>query len=131
VAGAKKDFEDMIKETADADPWMKDHPPVVEWIGPSWSGGGVEAEHPLVQTIRKAFVDRKNEEPEIVGAPWPADAIFLTEYDIPAVNFGPGDNSSAHQANETVSIDRLVDCAAIVACSIADWCGFEDDSNGK
>ncbi|GHU63126.1 acetylornithine deacetylase [Clostridia bacterium] len=126
VETARKNFEDAIREAADADPWMKDHQPVVEWFGPSWGGGGADVNDPIVQTLRKQYIDRKQKEPEIVGAPWPADAIFLAERNIPAINFGPGDNLWAHKADESVSIERLMDCAAIIAGTIAEWCGVED-----
>ena len=36
------------------------------------------------------------------------DVARLTQRDIPAVNFGPGETAQAHQANESIPIEYLI-----------------------
>ena len=126
MQSAKAEFEQMIRQVCAEDEWLAGNPPQVEWYGPNWNGGGVEADHPIVATVASAYTALKKEAPDIVGAPWPADAIFMTEFGIPAINFGPGEGSEAHQADESISVDHLVECTKILASTIVDWCGCEE-----
>ncbi len=40
----------------------------------------------------------------------------------PTVNFGPGDPAQAHQPNERVSVQDLVDCTKAIALAVHKWC---------
>jgi len=38
-----------------------------------------------------------------------AGGVLVTEFDIPTIGYGPGDEEVAHQTNECVDITRLAD----------------------
>jgi succinyl-diaminopimelate desuccinylase len=66
--------------------------------------GEVHAEHPLIAEWRRR--EGLGVEPKQA---W-TDVARFTELGIPAINFGPGDTSQAHQAGEWANIDSLVHC---------------------
>ncbi|HLL85157.1 MAG TPA: succinyl-diaminopimelate desuccinylase, partial [Longimicrobium sp.] len=66
--------------------------------------GEVHADHPLIREWReKLALDIQPKQA------W-TDVARFTTHGIPAVNFGPGETSQAHQANEWCSIDSLEHC---------------------
>ncbi len=66
--------------------------------------GEVHADHPLIREWR----ERQGLDVQPKQA-W-TDVARFTAHGIPAVNFGPGETSQAHQANEWCSIDSLEHC---------------------
>jgi len=66
--------------------------------------GAVHADHPLISEWRR------REGLEVLPKQAWTDVARLTEHGIAAVNFGPGETSQAHQANEWCSIDSLEHC---------------------
>jgi succinyl-diaminopimelate desuccinylase len=66
--------------------------------------GAVHADHPLIAP----WVAREGLEVTPKQA-W-TDVARFTTHDIPAVNFGPGETSQAHQANEWCSVASLEHC---------------------
>jgi len=66
--------------------------------------GEVHADHPLIRGWR----EREGLQVQPKQA-W-TDVARFTSHGIPAVNFGPGETSQAHQANEWCSIDSLEHC---------------------
>ncbi|MDD4592117.1 MAG: peptidase, partial [Parabacteroides sp.] len=123
LAEARQEFEEAIYNAARKDNWLRNHIPEVEWFGPSWEGSAVDIDSSLVQLLKMQGEKTLNQEVQTIGAPWPADATFMNMYGIPAINFGPGETEQAHQVDESVSIDHLIKCAKIIACTIVSWCG--------
>jgi succinyl-diaminopimelate desuccinylase len=66
--------------------------------------GDVHHDHPLIRAWREAEAL-----PVRPKQAW-TDVARFTSHGIPAVNFGPGETSQAHQANEWCSIDSLEFC---------------------
>lgn len=124
VEEARKELEDAVADFAGKDPWLKEHPPKVEWFGSCWVSGEVPLDHPLIRALAETHGEVLGHDPVITGAPWATDAAMLVRHgDTPAVIFGPGTGETAHQADEYIEEDKLVKASKILAGFIADWCG--------
>ncbi len=123
---AKQSLVDQVREAAEADPWMKDHPPEVKFVGYYAEAAAIDENHPIVQTVAANYKEVSGKEPEISGRQGAADTRFLNGFaGIPTVIFGPGPTTQMHANNEWVAVDDLIDAAKVLALSIIDWCGAE------
>jgi len=124
---ATRKFEEAIQEVAENDPWMKEHPPEVQWWGPNKAAYELSPDEPLIKKIVHHAEDVTQARCEIFASPNNSDANFLaTRADgyggIPCVMYGPG-GGNAHAADEYVSIDEVVHACKVLALTILDWCG--------
>ncbi|GHV36069.1 acetylornithine deacetylase [Synergistales bacterium] len=123
----QKELEDAVYAVAKADPWLKDNPPAIEYYKSRWNSGCVEEDHSLVKTLQGAYTQASGKAGQIVGMFACSDSGTLIRFgDTPAIDFGPGPQSMAHQTDEYVDIDDLVKVARIIAVTILDWCGFTE-----
>ena len=120
----KAEFEDYIARVAAADPWLREHPPEIEWgvAGVSFPPSEVASDHPLVTSLSGAFRAVAGD-PRLSGFEAVSDLAWLAESGIPAVLYGPGDFAQAHSSAEYVAVDELVEVASVVALALCDWCG--------
>lgn len=120
---ARADLEQTIASVAQADPWLRDHPPLVEWHGLNKEGAQISAGHPFVRSMAQAAHETMGREPIVSGWPAGCDLPLLIKYGgIPSVVFGPGDPTVAHGSDEYVDIGEMVSAARIVALSALRWC---------
>jgi succinyl-diaminopimelate desuccinylase len=71
-------------------------------------------EEPIVQSFRDVVAEVTGERPEPKGAPYSTDAAFLVPpLNAPLIICGPGNPDLAHQPNEYVEVDRLVESTKI------------------
>ena len=130
VESARKVVEEAVYQAAQTDPWLKEHPPVVEWYGFCLNSGKIEEDHPMMEVLKENYQAIKGEEAEISGTPWGTDAGALIRYGhTPTIVFGPGPRHTAHQANEYVEEETLLLVAKVIASAMIDWCGVS--SEGK
>ncbi|MDX6560638.1 MAG: formylaminopyrimidine deformylase, partial [Gaiellales bacterium] len=120
----RAEFEQYIARVAAADPWLREHPPEIEWgvSGVSFPPSEVASDHPLVTGLTDAFRAVAGE-PRLGGFEAVSDLAWLAEAGIPAVLYGPGDIAQAHSSAEYVGVDELVEVASVVALALCDWCG--------
>jgi acetylornithine deacetylase len=118
----EREFEEWIARAAAADPWLREHPPKVEWLLGGVPPAEVDAGEPIVQTLLGAQRDL-GREARLGGLDnWHDGATLITEAGIPAVNYGPGDIHRAHAADERVPIAELVACAQGIALAAMRFC---------
>jgi acetylornithine deacetylase len=121
--GVKRSLVKKIAEVAAKDPWMKDHPPVVKFVGYDAEASEIPVQHPIVQTVCNVYTELTGKKPTISGRQGAADTRFLNKYaDTPTVIFGPGSTAIMHANDEYVSIDDYITSIKVMALSIYDWC---------
>ena len=124
---AKQEFENWFHKLYEADAWFLEHPVDIEWFGARWVPGSLAEEHPLMRTLKQNFTLVRGEEPVVEVSPWGTDGgLFTHVANIPVVVFGPGETKAAHQHDEYIEIDKMVEAAEMIACMLLDWCGVEE-----
>ena len=121
--GVKQSLVDQVARAAASDRWMKDHPPIVRFVGYDAQASEIPQDHPVVQTLINSYREVVGRDPEVSGRQGAADTRFLNEYgNTPTVIFGPGSTSVMHATDEYVSIDDYLTAIKVLALSIWDWC---------
>ncbi len=124
--GVKRTLVEHIARVAADDPWMKDHPPKVRFVGYDAQASEIPRDHPIVQVVSKNYKEISGRDPEISGRQGAADTRFLNLYGkTPTVIFGPGSTAVMHSDDEYVSIEDYQTAIKVMALSIYDWCGVE------
>lgn len=121
--GVKRSLVRKIAECAAEDPWMKDHPPVVRFVGYDAEASEIPRDHAIVGTVGSVYTELTGKEPIISGRQGAADTRFLNSYgETPTVIFGPGSTAIMHANDEYVSIDDYLTAIKVMALCIYDWC---------
>lgn len=124
----RAEIEEHIHRAAQLDPWLREHPPVVEWKL-NWPSFSVDPGHPICLAIGDAH-ERANGGTRFAGRPAVngfaavEDCSFLNLGGIPTVSYGPGDLRVAHAYDEHVYIDELIAATRTFALLALDWCGI-------
>ena len=123
-------FRELVAEriaaVAERDPWLKEHPPKLEWFGGQFAPAEVAPDAPICEALKRAHELAAGEEPAVEGVPYGADMrLFIRFGEMPCIMYGAGDVNAAHAPNEHVSITELLTAAKTVACLLADWCEAE------
>jgi acetylornithine deacetylase len=121
--GVKRSLVEQVGAAAAKDPWMREHPPKVRFVGYDAQASEIPVRHPMVETLARNFREVMGNEPVLSGRQGAADTRFLNLYaDTPTVIFGPGSTAIMHADNEYVSIADYLAAIKVVALSIYDWC---------
>ncbi|HZZ60998.1 MAG TPA: ArgE/DapE family deacylase [Roseiarcus sp.] len=124
--GVKRSLVEQVAKAAEADSWMKDHPPVVRFVGYDAQASEIPRNHPIVETVSCCYTEVTGKQPVISGRQGAADTRFLNLYGkTPTVIFGPGSTAVMHADDEWVSIDDYMTAIKVMALSIYDWCNAE------
>jgi acetylornithine deacetylase len=122
-AAVKAEFVRFIRERVSDDPWLKDNPPEVAFVGYFAEPSEIPVQSPIVQTLCRNFRAVSGEEPLISGREGAADIRHLNRYGgTPTVIFGPGMTEQMHANNEWAAMGDLISATKILAATILDWC---------
>lgn len=125
--GVKQSLVDKIAAVAAEDEWMRDHPPVVRFVGYDAEASEIPRDHAIVELLADTYRSVTGKDPVISGRQGAADTRFLNQYgETPTVIFGPGSTAVMHANDEYVSIDDYMTAIKVMALCILDWCGSED-----
>lgn len=125
---AKQELQDWLGRLGEVDPWFNSQPPALEWFGARWVPGNIDLEHELMNTLIHQFRLVSSQEPVIEASPWGTDGGLLTQVgNTPTVVFGPGVTGVAHYPNEYIELEKVFECAEIVALTLIAWCGGEEE----
>lgn len=125
---ARGAFREAVERAAAGDPWLRAHPPELEWWGGRFLPAQTPVEEPVVTVLYQTILDVLGAEPNLEGVTYGSDLRhLLLEGGTPTVLFGPGDVRSAHSADETVSIVDLERTMQALAVMALRFCGYSDD----
>jgi acetylornithine deacetylase len=121
-------FKDLVSEriatVAERDPWLREHPPKLEWFGGQFAPAEVQPDAPICEALKRAHERVTGEVPTVEGVPYGADMrLFIRFGSMPCVMYGAGDVNVAHAPDEHISVTELLTATTTVACLLADWCG--------
>ena len=125
VESAKKEFTDALDSVVQSDPWLKEHPPKMEWWGGQFKPASIPVSDPIVETLASAYNDTTGKPPVVEGVTYGSDMRHLVNVgDTPTILFGPGDVRDSHKPNEAVNISDLETTVKTLALTILRFCGF-------
>jgi acetylornithine deacetylase len=127
-AGSFRDLvSGRIRSVAERDPWLREHPPELEWFGGQFAPAEVELDAPICRAVKEAHERVTGQKPSVEGVPYGADMrLFIHFGGMPCVMYGAGDARVAHAPDEHISIPDLLTATSTVACLLAGWCGVEE-----
>jgi acetylornithine deacetylase len=124
--GVKRSLVEHIARATAEDPWMRDHPPKVRFVGYDARASEIPRDHPIVQLVCKNYKEVSGRDAEISGRQGAADTRFLNLYaNTPTVIFGPGSTAVMHSDDEYVDLEDYQTAIKVMALCICDWCGVE------
>ncbi|MET3321441.1 UNVERIFIED_ORG: acetylornithine deacetylase [Peribacillus simplex] len=127
MEAAQRSLMQCIEALNETDAWFKEKPIELEWFGARWLPGSLELEHPLMKTLGAYYEKVMGEQPLVEASPWATDGGYLSSVgSTPVVVFGPGETKVAHDSNEYIEVDKMMDVAKIIALTIIEWCGVEE-----
>lgn len=111
-----------VSQISEKDPWFKQHP-VEIFFYHHRNRSEIDPKEPIVETIVRAAEKAVGLKPKAMGALMPADqSFYINQANVPAVIFGPGSMAQAHQIDEYIELDDVINCAKSLALIIYDWC---------
>ena len=120
----REEVEARIALVASADPWLREHPPRVEWFGWQADPWRQDPGDPFVRTLAGVVESVTGVAPPLVAATAGLDARFAGHFGIPAACVGAR-GAGMHGADEYVEVESVVETARIIAATIVAWCGVE------
>ena len=125
------EFEDYIARVAATDPWLREHPPEIEWgiRGVSFPPAEVPLDHPFLSVLGSAAELASGKPAAMEGMVAVTDLAWLAAAGIPGAIFGPGTVAgNAHGDDENIAISDLTEGVVALALAICGWCGLEVDA---
>jgi acetylornithine deacetylase len=120
---ARRAFVDCVAQAAQADAWLRDHPPMVAWWGGQFAPARTPSDHPLVGLVAQAFGDVNGTPAVLEGMTYGADMrLLVNEGHVPTVMFGPGDVRNAHRPDEFVPLADLELVTRSLALTVLRFC---------
>jgi acetylornithine deacetylase len=123
---ARQSMAAALSAAAASDPWLKDHPPELEWFEGQFESGQTPQDSPIVRAISESHARIFGDAPALQGVTYGSDLRLFTNHgDTPAVLYGPGNIFDAHTVNEHVDLEEVLASTRVLAYIITQWCGGE------
>lgn len=118
--------EERVASAAAEDPWLREFPPRVEWIGFQAEGCSCRLDGDFGRALRRAHADLRGAPPAELKATCTTDVRFFELYHgIPATCYGPR-AENIHGVDERVSVDSMQRVAEVLANFVQRWCGVRE-----
>jgi acetylornithine deacetylase len=123
VEAVKRAFAEAVREACNADEWLSNHPPALEWFEGQFESGATDPEAPILRELSRCHAAIAGEAPDLQGVTYGSDLRLFTNYArVPAVLYGPGDVVNAHTVDEFIEIDEVLTATKVLALTIDTWC---------
>jgi acetylornithine deacetylase len=123
IKDLKARVEDCVRRAAQKDPFLRENPPAVEYVGFQAEGCTFDPKSPLGTTLTKVHKDLFGKAPKHLPATATTDARMFNLYsNCPATCYGPTARN-IHGVDEKVSIDSMQKVAHVFARFMVEWCG--------
>ena len=120
----KQMIEKTLYEVAKRDPWLREHPPKIEWFGWHADPWYQDPNHPFVQSFKRAAEGVLGREVDFIGRASGIDSRFSQYFNMPAACTGPRANN-IHGIDEYVEISSILQVTQVLAMATLHWCGCE------
>ncbi|MEF3275866.1 MAG: ArgE/DapE family deacylase [Chloroflexus sp.] len=125
---ARTELEQTIATAAALDPWLREHPPLLEWWGGRFDPASTPIDAPIVQTLADCDQMIRGAPATFEGMTYGADMRLLVNVaGIPTVLYGPGNVRDAHRPNESVAIADLRTATRVFALTALRFCGYDEE----
>jgi acetylornithine deacetylase len=137
VPGEKnEDIQRLVEETvrtaAASDPWLREHPPEVQWLPFHCDPYFQDPDHPFVKSViasaQAILGDRVTVKPR--GGTWSEDTRFAQYFGFSALSIGPA-GEHPHGPDEYVDLDSLRSATKVIAVATFDWCSQDRDPQDR
>ncbi len=126
AAEARRALEAAVHAAAQADPWLRSHPPTVEWPGGQFESASIPTDHLLVGAVTGAYADATGSAARVEGMTYGADMrLLINAGQTPTVLFGPGDVRQAHRPDEFVPVADLEAATRTLVVLALRFCGYQ------
>ena len=119
----KDEVERFVRGASDLDPWLRSHPPAMEWPH-HWPAYNTALDHPICRSLAAAHEQALGEPVTVRGFAAVDDATYLERGGVPAVTFGPGNLLVCHAADEYVETGAVMRACKVYALTAIGWCGL-------
>lgn len=124
ITDARRALDDALRRAAQADAWLREHPPALEWFEGQFEPGATSPESPIVGVLARAHQDLTGTPAVLQGVTYGSDLrLFTNHAGIPAILYGPGRVEDAHTANESIDLSEVGTAAAVLAWTMYQWGG--------
>lgn len=127
------EIENHLLKVAEADPWLREHPPTFLWGGRSmleergeiFPSLTIDVDGAGLKSLAAAHEEEHGAAPVVGMSVTVTDAGWLGRAGIPTVIYGPGELRHAHAVDESIELSELIDYVKVMIGFIADWCNQE------
>jgi len=121
----KSMVESTVHEAAQKDPWLRNHPPEIEWFGWQTEPWYQDPDHPFIGSLKKSAETVLGTEVSYIGRTGAMDTRFSKYFNMAAACTGPRANN-IHGIDEYVEISSVLQVTKILAITVLNWCGYEE-----
>jgi acetylornithine deacetylase len=123
IEDTKEAFGRALHEACEADSWLREHPPVLEWFEGQFESGETDRDAPILQELEVSHRAIVGESPAVEGVTYGSDLrLFTNHAHVPAVLYGPGDVANAHTVDEFIELEEVLTATKVLALAIDTWC---------
>ncbi len=123
VAEMHRLIEEAVRTAADADDWLRAHPPTVSYDGFQSAGSTIPADAPIVQMMARWHRQVHGAEMPVRVATSITDDRYYNFARIPAGCYGAS-GGNPHGADEWLDLASVVPTAKVIGAFVLDWCGI-------